>query len=84
MKNAKATKATFKIGDRVKVLRIPKHLKDDPLLKTKATFKKCLGHAFQICGFQGDLLELEIGSVTGKLETIWIEPDCVELIESDR
>ncbi len=50
-------------------------------MNTKSVFAKCLGHVFRIQAFQKDWLELEVGKVTGKrFETIWIEPEYVELV----
>jgi hypothetical protein len=71
----------MKVGDKVKIVRIPQYLTDDGVMNTKSVFEKCLGHVFRIRGFEKDWLELNVGKVTGKrFETIWIEPECVELV----
>ena len=74
-----------KIGDRVRVITIPSRLPQDEL-QTKSLFELCVGRVFPIVGFQGDLLELEVGEVLGKepcMDSIWIEPEHVELIAAD-
>jgi hypothetical protein len=71
----------MKVGDKVKIVRIPPYLTDDGVMNTKSVFEKCLGHVFRIRGFENDWLELNVGKFTGKrFETIWIEPECVELV----
>ena len=50
-------------------------------MNTRSTFEKCLGHEFIVEGFQKDWVELVVGSVTGiEYETIWIEPEYLELV----
>jgi hypothetical protein len=71
----------LKIGDRVRVLRLPENLRDDEVLHTKALFADCLGRVFPIVSITGHLIELQVGEVRGRpayMETIWIEADCVE------
>lgn len=72
----------MKVGDSVKLVRLPPELPEgDKQLPTKATFEKCVGHLLRIAGFN-DLgwAELDIESVTGSVgETIWVEPDYLEL-----
>jgi hypothetical protein len=71
----------MKVGDKVRVVAIPPGLKDGKL-KTRTVFQKCLGHTFPIVGFQYELIELEVGEIFSKpapFETIWIEPEFVEL-----
>ena len=67
-------------GSKVRVIRVPVAIRDDPRLEMVAVFENCVGHTFVVCGLQGKLMELEVGSATGKLDTIWIEADCVELV----
>jgi len=72
----------MKIGDRVRILTIPPDLPEGEI-QTKSLFEMCLGKIFPIVGFQGHLLELEVGEVKGVapvMESIWIEPEHVELI----
>lgn len=65
----------------MKIVKLPPGLIDDGVMNTKSVFAKCLGHVFRIQAFQKDWLELEVGKVTGKrFETIWIEPEYVELV----
>jgi hypothetical protein len=72
----------LKTGDRVRVIAVPVRLPVDEL-KTRELFELCLGKVFPIAGFnQFGMLELEVGEVRRKAacaETIWIEPDYVEL-----
>jgi hypothetical protein len=59
---------------------------------TPTVFQRCVGKVFPIVGFQqvGSekvWLELYVGGVMGKLpyeETIWIEPDCGELVSPSK
>ncbi|HTW30810.1 MAG TPA: hypothetical protein VMD76_03975 [Candidatus Sulfotelmatobacter sp.] len=46
----------------------------------------CIGRIFPIAGFQGNFIELEVGEVLGReacMESIWIEPEHVELVGID-
>jgi hypothetical protein len=52
-------------------------------LPTKRIFDLCLGRIFPIAGFQGHLLELEVGHVVGEpayVQSIWIEPEFIEFV----
>lgn len=70
----------MKVGDKVKVIKVPRYMTDDGVMNTKSVFEKCVGHTFKIHDFQGEWLELHVGRVTrNRFETIWIEPECVEL-----
>lgn len=84
----------MKIGDKICLVRVPPAVKDDGEFKTRTILTKCLGRIFTIKGFQGDgctfatrgskncWLELEMrGTIPGTLDTIWVEPDCVELLK---
>ena len=80
----------MKVGDRVKVIGIPRDIqdsKDDNDLATRSLFEKCLGGVFEIQalenveGLDCPLLKLDVGQVLGKesyMETIWIEQEFVE------
>lgn len=73
----------MKIGDKVRITRVPKNLPDNDL-GTKQLFELCLGRVFPIVGFQGELVELNVGEVLGEpdyMQSIWIEPEFVEVIE---
>jgi len=72
----------MKIGDRVRVLTVPPDLREGEL-STQSLFKLCVGRTFSIVGFQGNLLELEVGEVLSKepcMDSIWIEPEHVEIV----
>jgi hypothetical protein len=74
----------MKIGDKVRIKSLPSQLPADEL-NTRSLLASCLNRVFPIVGFQGDLLELEVGDVLGKesyMDSIWIEPDHVELVAS--
>jgi len=72
----------MKIGDRVRVVSVPASLPEGEL-KTRSLFDLCVGRVFPVVGFQGDLLELEVGAVLGQapyLDSIWIERQHVEVV----
>jgi len=72
----------MRIGDQVRVMSIPGDLPEGDL-KTRTRFEKCVGHSFPIAGFHG--LELHVGGVLGKepfTDSIWLEPEYVELEQS--
>jgi hypothetical protein len=73
----------MKIGDKVRLVALPPDLPvGDAGLPTKGVFNKCLGHDFAVAGFNEiGLAELLVESVTGSIgETIWVEPEFLELI----
>jgi hypothetical protein len=73
------------IGDMVRLAAIPPNLpKGDTRLPTRAIFQKCLGHQFVIVEFNEiGWAGLGITSVTGSAgETIWVEPEFLELIDT--
>jgi hypothetical protein len=81
----------MKIGDKIRIVKLPEGLVDDKEFQTKSLFALCLGRVFPIVGIvpvveTGDmLLELEVGEVFGKLavmHSVWIESELVELVES--
>ncbi len=74
----------MKVGDRIRIIGVPPDLPDDDL-GTKRLFGLCLGRVFPIAGFNGELLELDVGEVLSEpsyMHTICIEPEFVEAIES--
>jgi hypothetical protein len=72
----------MKIGDKVRIKSLPSELPEGEL-KTRSLFELCVGRVFPIVGVQGNLLELEVGETLGKkpyMDSIWIEPEYVELV----
>jgi hypothetical protein len=77
----------LKIGDKVRVIGVPPELPEGGEIKTRLLFEAGVGMIFPVAGFNGHLLELEVGEVRGQLpciDSIWIEPEFVELIESEK
>jgi hypothetical protein len=73
----------MKVGDTVRVIKIPPGLVEGKL-KTKTVFRRCLGKVFPIVGFQKKWVMLDVGEVVGRapyMETIWIEPEYIELVK---
>lgn len=73
----------MQIGDKVRIVTMPPNLPEGEI-HTASLFRLCLGRVFPIIGFQGNLLELEVAEVLGKapyFDSIWIEPEHVELVE---
>jgi hypothetical protein len=72
-----------KIGDTVRLIGVPADVPvGDSALPTKKRFEQCLGHVFVITAFNEiGWAEIEITSVTGSVgETIWVEPEFLELV----
>lgn len=78
----------MKTGDKVKLIGIPPDLSNNQKLQTLTLFEKCLGETFTVAGFETveglpyQLVQLDVGHVLGKapyLETIWVEPEYLEL-----
>ena len=87
----------MRVGNKIRLLRVPRGWKDHGEFKTRTLLTKCLGHVLTIKGFQGDdgqstrryasdhWVELDIGEViAGSLDTIWVPQDCVELLTRSR
>ena len=76
------TKPQIKIGNTVKLIGIPKALPDAPDHPSESVFRKCLGHEFQVVGFNDyDMAELIVESATGSVgETIWVEPQFLVVV----
>ncbi|HEY4905679.1 MAG TPA: hypothetical protein VIH89_19520 [Candidatus Sulfotelmatobacter sp.] len=73
----------LKVGDRVHLIQVPPVLPQGEM-NTRSLFELCVGRTFPIVGFNGDLMELEVGEVLGKdpcMDSIWIEPQFVVLVE---
>lgn len=75
----------MKIGDKVRVARLPQQLpqREADDLRTRQIFELCVGRVFPVVGLVNGLIELEVGEVVGErayMHSIWIEPDCVKLV----
>ena len=74
----------LKHGDLVRIMRVPEAVHDTDGFKTRSTFESCVGRVFPIMGFNDvDMSQIDVGEVNGKpacMESLWIEPDCVELV----
>jgi len=72
----------MKVGDKVRILTIPSNLQEGEI-GTRSLFDECVGRIFPIVGFQEHLLELHVGEVKGEapyMQSIWIEPEHVEIV----
>lgn len=87
----------MKIGDRIRLVKISPSVKDDGEFKTRTMLTNCLGCIFTIKGFQADggrfrrrgakdrWVELAMAeAIPGVMDTIWVEPDSVELVRKAR
>ena len=78
----------MRIGDKVRLVGIPADVHDDEMLKTRALFEKCVGETFTVAGLETveglpyQLVQLDVGHILGRtsyLETIWVEPEYLQL-----
>ena len=78
----------MQVGDRVRLIGIPPDAHDDEELQTRTLFEKCLGETFTIAGLETverlpyQLVQLHVGHIVGQdsyLETIWVEPEYLQL-----
>jgi hypothetical protein len=90
----------LEIGDRIRVIDIPAHLKDPGYdlqsaerreMRTAELFRFCLGRDFTVRGFgRYATVELEAGAngavrkEFGKYQTIWLEPAHLKVIRKNR
>jgi hypothetical protein len=83
----------MKVGDKIRIVKLPKGLVDGEKLQTKSLFELCLGRVFPIRGIVpvvetgGQLLELHVGKLLGEptfAHSIWIESELVEPVKSPR
>ncbi len=83
----------MKIGDKVRLIGIPADAHDDEKLQTRTLFEKCLGETFTVAGLETveglpyQLVRLDVGHMLGEapyLETIWVEPEYLQLEESSQ
>jgi hypothetical protein len=76
----------FKVGDLIRVVRIPTDLHDAAGIGTPEVFQRALGKTFRIEGFdEHGHLELVVAEHKASREhfasdTIWIEPEFVEKV----
>lgn len=78
------------IGDCVRLVSIPDGLPPDDdnepgALETHSLFRRCLGRVFHVAGVNElGWAELEVGEVSGHppyMETIWVEPQHLAVVE---
>jgi len=77
----------MKAGDIIRVVKAPPGLRDDDDLRTKTLFELCVGRTFAIVEIEAGLLQLDVGEVVGEpsyMQSIWIEPEFAELVESSK
>jgi hypothetical protein len=69
----------YKIGEKVKVVQIPKELHDAAKIGTPALFRRILGKTFSVEGFDRyGHVELK----ATKRDSIWIEPEFLVHVRS--
>ena len=74
----------MKAGDLVRIVKIPAGVRDDDDLCTKKLFDLCLGRCFPIIKLDDGFVVLDVGEAGGEpsyMQTIWIEPEFVELVK---
>jgi hypothetical protein len=77
---------TFKIGDRVRVVRVPRSVEQEMPSETVELFRRCVGQTFRIDGFdEYGHLELNVSDDGSQApdyskNTVWIEPEFVESV----
>ena len=81
--------ASVRIGDKVRLIGVPPNIHDGERLQTRPLFEKCLGQTFTVAGLETveglpyQLVRLDVGHILGQapyLETIWVEPEYLELV----
>ena len=76
---------SFKVGDRVRIVRAPLSVGQEIPEETVELFRRCVGHIFRVDGFdENGHLELNVADEGSQapddaLHTIWIEPEFVEI-----
>jgi hypothetical protein len=75
-----------KPGDLVRVIALPPRLPDSA--ETRLAFERAIGHTFPIVDITAlGHVELEVSELMGvsaSLHSIWIEPECLELVQPAR
>ena len=67
----------IRIGDWVRLMCLPPGVSRSPAA-TRRAFRKALGLTFRIEAFNRyGLAELDLTRKVAKLESIWVEPDCL-------
>ena len=79
----------IKIGNKVRVLKVPPLVEKEMPKETRQIFRRCLGKVLRVDGFgRCGFLELNVlddgSQATPCGNTIWIEPECVESVKSTR
>jgi hypothetical protein len=90
------SQSVMRIGEHVRIVKVPEDVVDQPGFPTRTLLGRCLGKIFPVTGVQkliddkgnpkGELLALDVGAVDGAasyLETVFIEPSCVEVVYED-
>ena len=76
----------FKIGDRVRVIRVPPSAEQEMPSETTELFRRCVSRTFRVDGFsEYGHLELNVADDGSQApdyskHTIWIEPEFVEIV----
>ena len=76
----------FKVGDLIRVVRIPADLHDAAGIGTPEVFQRALGKTFRIEGLDDHghlelvVAEHKASEATHTSDTIWIEPEFVEKV----
>jgi hypothetical protein len=74
----------MKEGDLVRVVRVPAAVADSEQFKTRSILERCVGRSFPVMGFNMEgMIQIDVGELVGKpsyMQSIWIEPDCVERV----
>jgi hypothetical protein len=82
----------MKAGDTVRLIGIPRDMRDDDKMQTRTLFEECLGKTFTVLGmddFEGvpfKLAKLDVGHVIGEksyMHTIWVEEEYLGLDSSE-
>lgn len=79
----------IKTGDKVRVLKVPPSMEKEMPAETRRLFRRCVGKVLRVDGFgRCGFLELNVlddgSQATPCANTIWIEPECVELVKATR
>jgi hypothetical protein len=75
----------IKVGDKVRVLKVPPAVKKEMPAETRKLFRRCVGKVLRVDGFNRcGFLELNVHDdgtqATPSAHTIWVEPEFVKLV----